>query len=140
MYAHKSTFWKSLVFGLLFNFGVACTPLSLDTGLTPEENRFNLGVITLLIVNEGITPVTVRDNLGHKLAWVFPNEEKCVILLRENFSQELKAQVGRGRLFLVSAAFLPNTSPTGGWVWFVNDILPVHTTNSLVSLEPPCRK
>ncbi len=140
MYAHKSTFWKSLVFGLLFSFGTACTPLSPDTGLTPEENRFNLGVTTLLIVNEGITPVTVRDDGGRKLAWVFPNEETCVILLRENFSQELVAQVGRSRVFILSAPFLPTTSPTKGWIWIVNDILPIYSTNSLVSLEPPCRK
>lgn len=118
--------------GLVVLFALAC-------GLATSRAYIASPGITLLIVNEGLTPIIIR-NKTRKLAWVFPNTEECVILRNINFPQTLQAQVGRSNLYIISAEFIPAMSATGGWVWYVNERLPFLSTNRILTLSPPCKR
>lgn len=122
-------FWKWPVIALLLNFNVMCTPVR--SNITPTSTE-----ITLLIVNQGITPITIRNMMG-KLAWVFPSEKKCVILRDFNNTQTLQAQIGRSNFSIYSINFNPSMSP--GWVWIVNEFSLIFSATSLTALSPPCQ-
>ena len=131
----KSSFWKPLVLVLLLSLGTACASPVMHEG-APGPYRG----VTLLIKNEGITPITVRTSSRMKLAWVFPGEETCVVLYSTTGTEELQAQIGRQNFYIPSARFIPETSATGGWVWVVNEVMEAQSTFSIVPLSPPCVK
>ena len=134
MWLFKSPFWKPLALVLLLSLGAACAPSTYDGIPTPFRG------ITLLIRNEGLTPINVRDGANMKLAWVFPRDEECVVLRSTNVSQELQAQVGRQNFYIPSAQFIPEMSSTRGWIWIVNERMVAQSTFSLQPLSPPCVK
>ena len=123
---------KPFMSGLIILFALAC-------GLATSRVYDASPGITLLIINEGITPITLRSKTL-KLAWIFPSTEECVILRNINFAQTLQAQVGRSNLYVISAEFVPANSSTGGWVWRVNERLPFVSTNQIYPLSPPCKQ
>ena len=123
---------KPFMSGLVVLFALAC-------GLATSRTYVASPGITLLIINEGITPITLR-NQTRKLAWIFPSTKECVILRNISLSQTLQAQVGRSNLYIISAEFVPANSSTGGWVWRVNERLPFLSTNQIHPLSPPCKR
>lgn len=128
----NSVIRKPFMSGLIILFALAC-------GLTTSHAHIASPGITLLIVNESLTPIIIR-NKTRKLAWVFPSTEECIILRNISFAQTLQAQVGRSNLYIRSSEFVPASSLTGGWVWHVNARLPFLSTNQIYPLSPPCKR
>lgn len=132
MQSFKSFIRKLFVVGIIIIFGSAC-------GLPTNSTSTILPGITLLIKNEGITPITLRDRTG-KLAWIFPSKEECVTLRSVDVTQRLTVQVGRSRLYITSVAFAPISSPTRSWIWYINERLPFLSAGRIYWAASPCKK
>ena len=89
---------------------------------------------TLLVINEGMVPVRVWDDVGRLMANVYPGEKKCLMFSRENMNYLVFRKLGgvpqRG----------PEFSPfgTAGWVVRIGN---TPLWMDVLSLQPgePCR-
>lgn len=132
MQLFNSIIRKPFIVGLIVTFFLAC-------GLATSRNHVTLSGITLLIINEGITPITVRGLAG-KLAWVFPGTQECVTLRNINTTQRLTARVGRSNLYIISVEFIPLSSSTRSWIWSINERLPFLSAGRIYWAASPCKK
>lgn len=87
---------------------------------------------TLLVRNEGLGLLVLRDNVG-RLATLTPGQQRCVTLRRVEASQALSFTI-EGRTY-TTPVFIPSTY--AGWRLAIGTV-PRFSAFGLVPLDSPC--
>ena len=87
---------------------------------------------TLLVKNEGLGQLVLRDTIG-RLATLTPGQERCVALRRVETVQSLVV-VSEGR-YHQAPVFIPSTQ--AGWKLVIGTV-PLYPVLGLVPVDAPC--